>query len=303
MLGVSLVVHEPRAAPAARSASPSALAYTVARRSRSSSGSCCREPLESVFGDAEDELLDVDRRRPDDRGRRDLGDRLQRRPAARRGHGASFGRIRALAPVLRMSIAYPLRSRFRTGATLAMFTLVVFTLVDGRRRPGSFVNAFDDVDDLRRRLRRPRQATVGGGADRRTWRRRCSARRASTRRTSRSSASQSVLAGQGAQLGTGRRLRDLPRRAASTPRSSTHTTYGLGARSRAATARRRRSGTRSATQPGLAVVDSFVVPRRDNWNFGVAARLPAQRLLPRGRDVRPGPDRASATSRPAGRRS
>jgi len=44
---------------------------------------------------------------------------------------ATGGRIRALAPVLRMAIAYPLRSLFRTGVTLAMFTLVVFTLVVG----------------------------------------------------------------------------------------------------------------------------------------------------------------------------
>ena len=59
---------------------------------------------------------------------------------------ARFGRIKSLAPVLRMSIAYPLRSLFRTGVTLAMFTLVVFTLVVGATTTGSFVNAFNDVD-------------------------------------------------------------------------------------------------------------------------------------------------------------
>ncbi len=37
--------------------------------------------------------------------------------------------IRALAPILKMAMAYPLRARFRTGVTLAMFTLVVFTIV------------------------------------------------------------------------------------------------------------------------------------------------------------------------------
>lgn len=52
-----------------------------------------------------------------------------------------FGRIRGLAPVLRMSIAYPLAARFRTGTTLAMFTLVVFTLVTGTASNGSFVHA------------------------------------------------------------------------------------------------------------------------------------------------------------------
>ena len=39
--------------------------------------------------------------------------------------------------------------------------------------------------------------------------------------------------------------------------------------SREATARRRTSGPRFASDPGLAVVDSTIVPRRDNWNFGV----------------------------------
>ena len=42
-----------------------------------------------------------------------------------------FGRNRRLAPVLKLSLAYPLASRFRTGVTLAMFTLVVFTMVAG----------------------------------------------------------------------------------------------------------------------------------------------------------------------------
>jgi putative ABC transport system permease protein len=57
----------------------------------------------------------------------------------------SLGRVRRLAPVLKMSMAYPLRSRFRTGVTLAMFMLVVFTLVVGAITTGSFVGAFNDV--------------------------------------------------------------------------------------------------------------------------------------------------------------
>jgi putative ABC transport system permease protein len=59
------------------------------------------------------------------------------------GLTATVGRIRALAPVLKMAIAYPLRNRFRTGVTFAMFTLVVFTLVVGAVVSGSFVKAFD----------------------------------------------------------------------------------------------------------------------------------------------------------------
>ena len=42
---------------------------------------------------------------------------------------AVFGRVRWLAPVVKTAIAYPLTSRFRTGITFAMFTLIVFTLV------------------------------------------------------------------------------------------------------------------------------------------------------------------------------
>jgi putative ABC transport system permease protein len=40
-----------------------------------------------------------------------------------------FGRIRGLPPILKTAVSYPMQSRFRTGVTLAMFSLVVFTLV------------------------------------------------------------------------------------------------------------------------------------------------------------------------------
>ena len=60
--------------------------------------------------------------------------------------GAATRRMRGLAPVLKMSMAYPLRSLFRTGVTLAMFTLVVFTLVVGATTSGAFGNAFNDKD-------------------------------------------------------------------------------------------------------------------------------------------------------------
>ena len=56
------------------------------------------------------------------------------------------GRIRSLAPVLKMAMAYPLRVRFRTGVTLAMFTLVVFTIVVGATTSGAFLRAVDDVE-------------------------------------------------------------------------------------------------------------------------------------------------------------
>ncbi|MBI2866977.1 MAG: ABC transporter permease [Chloroflexi bacterium] len=40
-----------------------------------------------------------------------------------------FGGIRSLAPVLKTAVSYPMTNRFRTGMTLAMFSLIVFTLV------------------------------------------------------------------------------------------------------------------------------------------------------------------------------
>ncbi len=40
-----------------------------------------------------------------------------------------FGRIRGLSPVLKTAVSYPMQSKFRMGATLAMFSLVVFILV------------------------------------------------------------------------------------------------------------------------------------------------------------------------------
>ena len=43
-------------------------------------------------------------------------------------------------------MAYPLRVRFRTGVTLAMFTLVVFTIVVGATTSRAFLRAVDDVD-------------------------------------------------------------------------------------------------------------------------------------------------------------
>jgi len=47
-----------------------------------------------------------------------------------------------------------------------------------------------------------------------------------------------------------------------------HTTFGLGQRA-AGYASEREVWEALRTTPGLAVVDSFVVPRRDSWNFGV----------------------------------
>lgn len=57
-----------------------------------------------------------------------------------------FGRSRRAAPVVRTAIAEPMRSRFRTGATIGLFTLVVFTLVTGASTSSSFLAAVDNED-------------------------------------------------------------------------------------------------------------------------------------------------------------
>jgi len=69
------------------------------------------------------------------------------------GVQAFSSRLASLAPVMKMAVTYPLRDRFRTGVTLAMFTLVVFTLVTGTTISLAFINALDDPE------------TFGGGYD------------------------------------------------------------------------------------------------------------------------------------------
>jgi putative ABC transport system permease protein len=179
------------------------------------------------------------------------------------GLSRSLGRIRALAPVLRLSMAYPLRNRFRTGVTLAMFTLVVFTLVTGATTTTSFVNGVNDL------------GTYGGGFD----------VRATTAPTNpipdirtairhapgvnpadfRVVASQSFLPVRAHQVGIGDRPADYAVRGLDAA-FLTHTTYGLAARavgyrSDAAVWRAMRA------HDGLAIVDQSAVQRKTNFNF------------------------------------
>ena len=178
---------------------------------------------------------------------------------------AVLGRVKALAPLLRMSMAYPLRSRFRTGTTLAMFTLVVFTLVTGSTSTGSFQAAFNDVD------------TFGGGFDIRAG---TGARAAipdmgsalRERLGARASdypvvGSQSVLAVEARQLGTGRPFETYHVRGLDSSFLS-HTTFQLGAIARGYTSSRD-VWTALQEHVGLAVVDSLVVQRRDNFGFNM----------------------------------
>jgi len=163
-----------------------------------------------------------------------------------------------------MSMAYPLRARFRTGTTLAMFTLVVFTLVTGSATNGSFVKSID-VDDFGGGFQ-VRAGTVGAAPvdDMATA--------LQSARGIRSEdityvGSQSVLAVEAKQLGTGRGFESYLVRGLD-PSFLEHTTFGLGGIARAyGSAREVWEAVRD--RPGLAVVDSFIVPRRDNFNFGV----------------------------------
>jgi putative ABC transport system permease protein len=176
-----------------------------------------------------------------------------------------LGRIKGLAPVLRMSMAYPLRARFRTGTTLAMFTLVVFTLVTGTVSNGSFVHAIG-VDDFGGGFQ-IRGGTVGT-APVEDMGEAIAGRPGIDPAAITAVGSQSVLATQARQLGSGRESENYPVRGLDDSFLE-HTTFGFGQRMR---------GYESdeevwealRTTPGLAVVDSAVVPRRDNWNFGPA---------------------------------
>jgi len=61
---------------------------------------------------------------------------------------ATFGRLRGLPPVLKTAVKYPTRSLFRTGMTLAMFMLVVFTLTAMNFIQAAMSAAFEDTQKL-----------------------------------------------------------------------------------------------------------------------------------------------------------
>jgi putative ABC transport system permease protein len=181
----------------------------------------------------------------------------------------SLGRFRRLAPVLKMSMAYPLRNLFRTGVTLAMFTLVVFTLVVGATTTGSYVNGVNDI------------ASFGGGFDVRATAAPASPvpnMAAAVRRTPgvdpadfRVVSSQSFLPVKARQLGVAGSAKDYIARGLDDAFLE-HTTYALATRAR---------GYGSDTQvwralrthEGLAVIDALAVPHRSNFNFGAVQGL------------------------------
>jgi putative ABC transport system permease protein len=61
---------------------------------------------------------------------------------------ALFGWLRGMPPVLRAAVSYPMQSRFRTGMTLAMFSLVVFTIVTMSFITAALGSIFEDTDRL-----------------------------------------------------------------------------------------------------------------------------------------------------------
>ena len=61
---------------------------------------------------------------------------------------ATIGRFRRLTPVVKSAVAYPLRFGFRTGLSLAMFAVVIFSVVVIATLIGSFNRLFDDQQRL-----------------------------------------------------------------------------------------------------------------------------------------------------------
>jgi len=182
-----------------------------------------------------------------------------------RGTGLVLGRVGRLAPVVRMAMTYPLRARFRTGATLAMFTLVVFTLVVGTASPASFNAAFENFDQFGGGF----DVRAGTGAAAPIADMRAALEQAPGVRADDFTVvgSQSVLAVEARQLGTTSPAETYVARGLDRSFLE-HTTFGLGATARGYGSARE-VWQALATQPGFAVVDATIAPRRSNFGFAV----------------------------------
>lgn len=180
----------------------------------------------------------------------------------------AVGRVRSLAPVVRMAVAYPLRSRLRTSMTLAMFTLVVFTLVTGATISGSFINDLDDLDSFSggfdvRAVMAPLRPVDDMHAELAAVAPSAGLDLASVEAVG----AQSMVPVEARQATTTAPFADYPVRGLDDEFLAS-STYGLAAvaegyGSDAAVWRA------MAEQPGLAVVDPFVAPRRNEFMFGV----------------------------------
>ena len=217
------------------------------------------------------------RRRADDRRRRDVGDHVQRRPHPEAPELRRGTRAR-LAPVFKLSIAYPLRSLFRTGVTLAMFTLVVFTLVAGTTISGSFMKASNNLD------------VFAGGFDVRAVAPSASPIEDAAGALSRAGGGVEVTA---EQSSVPLDARQAPRPFEAVPRQRTRRCVHQQHHVRV---RRRRQGLCHAkdvwrelrARAGLAVVDQFAAPRRDNTRLK-RRRISVCRASTRGWNLDPVP--------------
>jgi putative ABC transport system permease protein len=173
-----------------------------------------------------------------------------------------LGRIRALAPVLKMAMAYPLRVRFRTGVTLAMFTLVVFTIVVGATTSGAFLRAIDDVESFGGGFQARAEVPLASAPD---------APAVAIRRAGFGPDEIPVVAGESVvpaklrQAGPGE-SKDYPVRGFDSAFLTT-TTYGFAALAKGydTPADVWHAMTR---RTDLAIVDQFAAPRRSQWGFG-----------------------------------
>jgi len=170
--------------------------------------------------------------------------------------------FRALRPIAKMAVAYPLKSRFRTGVTLSMFMLVVFTLVTGSTIPAAFVGSFDNVERF------------GGGFDVRVTTAPAAAVADLSSELPDDVAAdvvgigaQSYVPVEAVQVGSGRELESYALRGVDRGFLE-GTTYELAAMATGYDDPEQVWSALSAS-PSVAVVDPYVAPRRDQWGFAI----------------------------------
>jgi putative ABC transport system permease protein len=177
---------------------------------------------------------------------------------------ASIGRVRGLTPTLKTALTYPLTNRFRTGVTLSMFTLVVFTLVVGGTVTNAFTQAFNDDElfgggfEIRAETAQVNPVRDFGAA--------LEAAPSLNREDFDVIAAQSLVPVQSSQVGTGSEPADYPLRGL-TDEFFDHTTYGFAVM---ADGYETPQDVWQAVKNdrSLAVVDTLVAPRRSNFGFG-----------------------------------
>jgi putative ABC transport system permease protein len=181
---------------------------------------------------------------------------------------AVLGRVRSLSAVLKISMAYPLRNRLRTGMTLAMFTLVVFTLVVGITTPSSFIassnkpQAFGGGFQVRA-MTSPASPITDMTAALRT-------NKNIDARAVRAVASISTIPVKARQAGANKFV-DYPLHGFDQGFLDKNR-YALGSRARGYTTDTQ-VWDAIAKGGNLAVVDPWIVPHRRNWSFGALTEL------------------------------